>query len=150
MDFGIDSNIRFRRYYVLFRKARLRAWWSVFTTVSDFGHCSILEAIEYTDNGLARFDYCLHTDYCFGILDQRIYWDSAPKLISKALTNRSITAVAVVDVEKKHKWGYIPFGLFTCVTLVKWLLGIHDWRIQTPQGLMRYLEDHDATVVWRC
>lgn len=35
-----------------------------------------------------------------------------------------------------------PFGieLFTCVTMTKRVLGITNWRIQTPMQLKRYIE----------
>lgn len=39
-----------------------------------------------------------------------------------------------------------PFGLRTCVTVAKAMLGIRDWRIQTPRQLFKFIERHNGQV----
>lgn len=146
MDIALDPDARFRRCYVLFRKVRFRAWWVRFI-VPGIEHCSVIEEMNLGGDGLAGADCFLHTDHCYGLLVHQIHLGSARKKIAKALSFRAITAVAVIEVEKSHRWGYIPFGLLTCVTVAKAVLGLSDWRIQTPQSLLRYLEGHGAVVL---
>lgn len=146
MDFSLTPDIRFRKYFVLFRPTRWPQWWSVFT-VPSIGHCSVIETVMYPEAGLSAIEYCVHTEMCFGIISQEIHWKSAVEMISEELVTGRITVVAAIDVEKKYRYGYIPLGLFNCVTLVKSLLGVHDWRIQTPQSLLRCLESRGAVIV---
>lgn len=111
-------------------------------------HCSVLEAATSPGDGLARAEYCIHTETCYGVTIQRIYWNTAEKMVAEKLAKGVLTAVAVVKVDKKFSKRYIPFGLLTCVTIVKSLLGVHNARVQTPLSLLRYLERNGATVVW--
>ena len=49
----------------------------------------------------------------------------------------------VVVVEAQ--WGASPmfgFDILTCVSVVKRILGIRDWRVQTPRQLHRRLREH--------
>lgn len=146
MDLTLDPDMRFRRYYVLFRKARFRAWWSMFT-VPGFEHCSVVEEMNFEGDGLASVDGFIHIDHCHGLLVHRVHSGNAREHVAEALAAQRITVVAVIEVEKSHRWGYIPFGLFTCVTIVKAILGLHDWRVQTPQSLLRNLERQGALIV---
>ena len=146
MDILYIPETRLRRYFVLFRNTRMPSWWTRFT-VPGTEHCSVVEDAKYPEEGLISTEYCVHMDACYGLLSSQVHWESAIKFVSKALIRRDFTLVAIVEVEKKYRRGYIPFGLWTCVTAVKATLGIHDWRIQTPQKLLRYLEHRGATVV---
>lgn len=146
MDFALDPDMRCRRCYVLFRKSYLRAWWSRFT-VPGLEHCSVIEEMDFANDGLASVDCFIYTDYCYGLLVHQIHWGDAREMIAKALSSCEITAVAVIEVEKSHQWGYIPFGLFTCVTIVKAVLGLRGWKIQTPQSLFRHLERRGVTII---
>lgn len=146
MDLALDSDMRFRKYYVLFRKAKFQAWWSVFT-VSGLEHCSVVEEMNFGGEGLASVAGFIHIDHCHGLLLYRIHSGNAQKHVAEALAARRITLAAVIEVEKSHRWEYIPFGLFTCVTIVKSILGLHDWWVQTPQSLLRTLERQGAVIV---
>lgn len=147
MDLSLTPDLRFRRYFILFRRSRIPMWWSIFTT-SKLAHCSIIEAVHYPDGGYLCVDYCIHVDTCLGLTNQEVYWDSPESMIAKSLVEGELTAVAVIEVEKKYRRGYIPFGLFTCVTIVKSILGVHRWWIQTPKQLLAHLERRGATVLW--
>lgn len=146
MDFSIRPEERFKRYFVLFRNTRLPAWWTRFT-IQGFEHCAIIEEVKSPEEGLAQRGYCVYTDACYGLLVNQIYWEDAAKVVSEALVAHEITVVAIVDVEKNHQRMYIPFGLWTCVTVVKAILGVRSWKVQTPQSLFRHLEKRGATVV---
>ena len=147
MDMTLDLDVRFRRYFVLFRQARFQMWWSIFTP-SNLAHCSIVEAVHYPDGGYLCVDYFIHTETCFGLTNQEVHWEAPETAIAKRLVDRDITAVAVIGVEKKYRRGYIPFGAFTCVSIVKSILGVHRWKIQTPKQLLKYLEREGATILW--
>lgn len=146
MDFSIRPDERFKRYYVLFRNTRVPVWWTRFT-VPGLEHCSVIEEVSSPEEGLLQRKYCVYTDACYGLLVNQIHWEAASSVVADALVKRAITAVVVVDVEKTHQRMYIPFGLWTCVTVAKALLGVRDWRIQTPQSLFRYLDKRGAIVV---
>lgn len=147
VDFTLTPDVRFRTYYVIFRQGRIFGWWFRYFTIPGFEHCSVLENVGCPGEGLAHIDYCLHTETCFGLTIQQIYWENAVKMVAEKLAAGRITAVAVVEVDKRFSKRYIPFGLFTCVTIVKSLLGVHNWKVQTPHGLLRYLERQGALVV---
>jgi len=149
MDFSLTPDVRYRQYYVIFQKAHAHRWWNRWFTVPGFEHCSVLEVILTEGKGLAAGPCCVHTETCFGLTVQRIWWEDAEKLASKLLANRGVTAVARLEVDKKYAKRYIPFGMFTCVTIVKSILGIHNWRVQTPQRLLKYLEGQGALVMRR-
>lgn len=128
-------SVRFCMYYVLFRKSRLQEWWARWFTK---WHCSVIEDVG---------DYCIHTETCFGLTVQEIHCKTALDVATEYAATGRILTVVVVEVEKKYRTRYIPFGLFTCVTIVKSLLGLYDWRVQTPYRLLKYLESHGASVV---
>ena len=148
VDFTLTPDVRFRTYYVLFRNARISDRWARRFTVPGLEHCSVLESVNYPGEGLSHVEYCIHTETCFGVTIQQIYWKNAEKMVAEKLAERRFTVVAVVKVDKRFSKRYIPFGLLTCVTIVKSLLGIHNLRVQTPQSLLRYLENNGALVVW--
>ena len=44
--------------------------------------------------------------------------------------------VVTVDLEKRERF---DIDILTCVNVVKRIIGLHDWRVQTPRQLLRAL-----------
>lgn len=49
--------------------------------------------------------------------------------------------VVVFNPEDRRRVPF-PFGPTTCVTLAKAILGVNDWRVQTPLALKRWVLAH--------
>lgn len=139
MDYSTPVEERYKRYYVIFRRAHWPGWWGKFTK-PEFQHCSIVEMVDYPP-------LSIHTETCFGVTRQEVRWRSPRNAMAKLLADGSISRIADIKVEKFHRRRYIPFGMFTCVTIVKSILGVHDWRIQTPEQLLKYLEREGALII---
>lgn len=94
--------------------------------------------------------------HCFVILRANDKWISIDPLAHKTevglhslpsdfdlpswLKNRGLTVIET-DVRQAPKQSAPPM-LFTCVEMVKRILGMHDWRILTPWQLYRRLNHY--------
>lgn len=128
--------------YVIFESRRVAGWWDIFTR-PGWRHVWVILPAPWPAPGLLATEFTMKVEpLCWGI-DVAVFWDE-PGVVAQAFADDCATAVLAVDVRlPPGKIGeYIPRGVFSCVTIVKAVLGLRAWRIFTPWSLYRYLLAH--------
>lgn len=123
-----------RRFWRLFTR---RGWRHVFIVLPAYRSASLGgEVISQVINPIL---HCVEAD---------VFFNHPAKLAQEAL-KEGATAVIKIRIDRTFKRDYVPRGLFTCVTVVKAILGIAAWYVWTPEHLARYLLRHGGQLVER-
>lgn len=98
-----------------------------FFTRPDFRHCFVMVPSESGGTVVVNQTWT-------GLYIQAVGWSLSASTL--ACHKAGFTVRRVLN---KKKASYTPRGLITCVSVVKSVLGIHDWRVITPYQLDLYL-----------
>lgn len=123
--------------YVVFQGAEHRRFWRVFTR-RGWRHCLVILPVYYPERSLGAEQFSIVIDPLTWGVWCKVLFEAPRKLALDALEDGA-TAVVKYRVDQKFERDYIPRGLFTCVTLLKAILGLSAWYVWTPEHLARYL-----------
>lgn len=128
-----------RLFYIVFRDSIKRNWWDVFTQ-PGFRHCAVMEEVQIPYPSLFSSTGTVFTDVVRGEAVIEVFCKPAHELIFDRMKRRKVSIAISFVVDKKSTLRYIPFGMLSCVGIVKSLLGVRKWWILTPYQLFKYLE----------
>ncbi len=66
-------------------------------------------------------------------------WFEHPDVVAKSFYEKGATAILKVPVKIPATPSFVPRGVYSCVTVVKAMVGVRQWRVWTPKGLFGYL-----------
>lgn len=133
--------------FVIFQGAEHRRFWRVFTR-RGWRHVLIVIPVYYPEQSLAAERFSLVIDpLAWGVRTDVLF--EAPADLAQEALKEGATAVIKYRVDQKFERDYVPRGLFTCVTLIKSLVGIAAWYVWTPEHLARYLLRNGGELVER-
>lgn len=117
--------------YILFKEVEDHPWWMKFLK-QDMRHCFCIK----TNNILGQ-EYSIIFENLFNYISIEVSFLPINQLLSE-LYSEGMTVVRyeydAATLKRKHY--YEPIS---CVTTVKQLLGISDWKVQTPYQLYKKL-----------
>lgn len=101
-------------------RSETTAWWARWFTTRDFAHVEIWWSIG------DGFYTAIRPYHHFLVVD--------------IMQGEPEGVIQSVRAERRHRWPMLPFGMKTCVTVAKAVVGIRDARIITPRQLFNYVE----------
>lgn len=110
-------------------------WFDRAFTRPGFRHCFVL----WQPENLALMPLVTVQPLYSGIVISYSAGVLAEEVIARWLTDPFITTIVQIDVDQGDRVPYVWRGPLTCVTVVKQILGVHAWWIQTPRQLYRFL-----------
>lgn len=133
-----------RKYFVVFAQradTRVRYWFDIFSR-PGFRHVFVMwqppagvfkpiVSIEPLLTGITA-------NFAFGILIE--------EAIARLFADDHVTVIVEVDVSLDSRVPYFLIGPRSCVNIIKSLLGVHAWRVQTPRQLFKHLVARGAHV----
>lgn len=145
---GVLAMINLRKRftaYVIFTGSENRRWWRIFVR-PGWRHVSIVLPAYPAGQSLMRPAasqfVCMWTDHVRSdVLPQ------TPTAVCEAALKDGATCVISIAVDQKFSGRYVPFGLLTCVSLVKAMIGCKAWYVWTPEQLARWLLQNGGTLM---
>ena len=127
-----------RRYFVAFaqRVTRRHYWFDVFTRPA-WRHCFVL----WQPHDVGFKPIVTLEPLIFGTMANFHFGISIEEAVARLLSDDRITVIVEVDVSLTGRVPYFLVGPRSCVNIIKSMLFIHAWRVQTPRQLYRYLID---------
>lgn len=130
--------------YIVFQDGEGR-WWDGFTK-PGFRHCWMFYTIYKPSPGLMADQYTAKIEYTNSHTDVDIWWAS-PDDVCKDFYRQGATAILKYRAQLPGERVLGSRGLMTCVSVVKSVLGLSCWEVQTPYQLCRRLLYLGAKVV---
>lgn len=130
--------------YIVFQGKSDRGFWHFFTKPA-WRHCWVMVPAYWPEPGLMATTVTMKIEPLKWGIDTEVWWEP-PEVIAQAFLDAGATAVVAFPVENPPSEGYVFRGLFTCVVVVKAVLGINNWRLWTPWQLFRYLLRNNGTL----
>lgn len=134
-----------RKFFVVFQDRNRWQFWRWYCR-PGWRHCWIISVVYFPEPGLAADRYCLKVEPLQWGIDTAV-WFADPDVVVQAFYRAGVTAVVEYDADFPPAAVYIPRGIFTCVSTVKAVLGLRNWRVWTPWHLYRHLIRHGARLV---
>lgn len=123
--------------YVVFSPSSRKSFWDFFTDPA-FRHCWVILPAPLGEPGLMTTDYSVKVEPLLWGVDVAVWW-ADPLTVAKQMYEDGATAIVEVGVYTPPNPGFVPRGFLTCVTMVKAIIAVRNWRIWTPRQLFRYL-----------
>lgn len=125
-----------RRYFVVFaqRVTRQHYWFDVFTRPA-WRHCFVM----WQPHDVGFKPIVTLEPLVWGILSNFSYGILIEEAVARLLTDDRITVVVELDVSLEGRVPFFLIGPRSCVNIIKSMLGIYAWRVQTPRQLFKYL-----------
>lgn len=132
--------------FVVFQDLEVPAWWDGFCA-PGFRHCWIMRPTYSPERGLSAIKTTLKIEPVADYLHVE-HWSKSPDDAANEVNDRpETTAVVAVRVTLPPEEVSFPRGIrgiSTCVSLVKYGLGLRAWSVWTPKHLCDYLLLHRA------
>ena len=126
-----------RTYFVVFAQradTRVRYWFDIFSA-PGFRHVFVMwQPHEVGFKPIVSMEPLLTgitLNFAFGILIE--------EAIARLFADDHMTVIVEVDVTVSSRVPYFIVGPRSCVNIIKSLLGVHAWHVQTPRQLFKYL-----------
>jgi hypothetical protein len=132
--------------YVFFQGAEHRRFWRIFTR-RGWRHVFVVLPV-YRSASLADDVASMVINPVLHCVETDVYFHHPAKLAQEALRD-GVTCVIKIRIDRSFKRDYVPRGLFTCVSLIKSILGISAWYVWTPEHLARFLLRNGGQLVER-
>ena len=130
--------------YVVFQQRQGRGFWHAFTAPA-WRHCWVMIPAYWPEPGLMATCVTMKVEPLKWGIDTEVWWEH-PEIVAQAFLDAGATAVVAFPVKAPPTEGFVFRGLFSCVVIVKAVLGVKNWRVWTPWQLFRYLLRHGGTL----
>lgn len=130
--------------FVIFQGADHRRAWRIFTR-RGWRHVLIVLPVHTGSSLRSPVHSLVINPLTWGVQCDVIF--ERPADLAQEALREGATCVVRMPVDQKFDREYIPRGLFTCVTLIKSILGVAAWYVWTPEHLARYLLRHGGSIV---
>lgn len=131
-----------RDFFVVFAQSNARHIWSPFCH-RDFRHCWVFWPHYNGTPGLMTPRNTIKIEAQCSNLDLDV-WYADPMEVAEAFLPLS-TDILRISLPFRTKPSYSPRGIITCVSIVKAVMDINEWRVLTPRQLYRHLLKLGAT-----
>ena len=123
--------------YVVFAKGKRGTIWSIFCR-RGWGHCLVLQPAYDPFPGLLSKQYTIKIEPQTWGIDVEL-WLETPEEIARQFSAAGDVVVRYKTTVPAKGMMFVPRGVFSCVSIVKAVLGINAWRLLTPWHLFLYL-----------
>lgn len=123
--------------YVVFHGSFQGGFWT-FLTPRPWRHCLLLMTIYFPEPSVFARRYTLVFEPTAWGLEMDVVWRD-PEAVARDYWRAGCTAIVKTSVTVPPLRVFAVRGSITCVSLIKAVLGIFDWRIITPRHLFRRL-----------
>lgn len=123
--------------YVVFAAGKRGTIWSAFCR-RNWGHCFVMIPAFDPFPGLLSKQYTIKVEPQSWGIDIEL-WLETPEEIARQWTENGDVVVRYKTTIPGSNYIFRPRGLFSCVSIVKSVLGINCWRLLTPWHLFLYL-----------
>lgn len=128
-----------RTVYVVFQDLGETDAWTVFTK-PGMRHCWCFWTSYYPDESLLATRFTVKFEPLRWGFHSDV-WYAPPEDVIAEFSRPPVSCIIAFDVDyPPQNFSYmIPRGLITCVSAVKAMMGLRNWRILTPAQLAEYL-----------
>ena len=119
-------------------------FWNIYGT-SGYQHCWIAVPEYFPEPGLLATQYTMKIEPLEWGIDVAI-WRERTDVVVKTFYEAGATAV-VYWAKAAPCRGYVPRGVYSCVSICKAVLGIRAWYILTPWQLPRYMLNNGGSLI---
>lgn len=123
--------------FVVFKGSENRRFWRIFTR-RGWRHVYVIIPAYYPEPGLTAVAYSQVLNFWTDHVRADVVF-MHPRAIAETELREGATAVITLPVDQKFSGRYLPRGLFTCVSMVKALIGCNAWFVWTPEQLARWM-----------
>lgn len=134
--------------YVVFQKSSSRAWWDGFCR-DGFRHCWVIKPHYWPKRGLASIHSSIKIEPMAAYLDVEHWPETAAEAAQIFANDETTTAVVAVRITLPPVAPPFLGGIRTCVTIVKFAIGIRAPFVWTPKALCDYLIAHCGGTIVR-
>jgi len=138
MPVALAAKREIRTYYVVFQNTLFHRPWRLFTW-NGYQHVWLFYPKYMGPPGLLTRQHTIKVEPLSTYLDTD-YWACEPEEIAEEIIKEDyILDIIKISLPLPSNVSYNIRGLITCVTIVKFVMGLSKWFVMTPQQLHRYL-----------
>ena len=145
MPVGLTKQQHAFTAYVVFAAGKRGTIWSAFCR-PGWGHCWLMLPAHYPEPGLLSDRYTIKIEPQAWGIDWAMWWEDPEEIARQWAVNGETVVRISVAVPPADNW-FRPRGIITCVSVVKAMLGIHNWRLLTPWHLFLYLVREGGEII---
>ncbi len=140
------KNIRKRQTaYIVFQGDMAQTMPMPFTS-PGWRHCWLMLPVYYPEPGLMAEVFTMKIEFLRWGVDTAVWWQS-PDVVSAAFYEVGVTAIVEFPFTSPPENTRLTWrGQISCVTLIKAILQINDWKVWTPKQLFAYLVRNGGTL----
>lgn len=132
--------------YTVFKNSSASGFWRCLSP-DGFEHCFMLIPVYFPAQSLLAQRYVIKLEVSLGRLDVDIWWNT-PEDAIRHVQNNGAHSILRLTTEPSYDRRLPIRGLISCVSVIKAVYGLENWRIITPYQLYENMLQNDAVKIW--